>query len=178
MPPRRELLWRAPCSTHPHPNQKFCKPAAHISAPTSPRAPRRSRSCRARVRGAGSSDDDAAPAKDKVPTINVAGAGPKGKPLFHYVSLAKKLLAKSESVEIRGVGFAIARVVSVVEILKTEGLAAATSIETGSVANDRAKSDVTDRPKPTVSAKLRRVDDIMRKMEKMKTGAAPGEAAA
>ena len=123
-------------------------------------------------------DDDAAPAKDKVPTINVAGAGPKGKPLFHYVSLAKKLLAKSESVEIRGVGFAIARVVSVVDILKTEGLAAATSIETGSVANDRAKSDVTDRLKPTVTAKLRRVDDFTRKMESMKIGEAPGEAAA
>lgn len=123
-------------------------------------------------------DDDAAPAKDKVPTINVAGAGPKGKPLFHYVSLAKKLLAKSESVEIRGVGFAIARVVSVVEILKTEGLAAATSIETGSVANDRAKSDVTDRLKPTVTAKLRRVDDFTKKLETMRIGAAPGEAAA
>jgi hypothetical protein len=81
-------------------------------------------------------------------------------------------------VEIRGVGFALARVVSVVEILKTEGLAAATSIETGSVANDRAKSDVTDRLKPTVTAKLRRVDDFTKNMEKMKIGAAPGEAAA
>ena len=113
-----------------------------------------------------------APADDKIQAISVSA---QKKPLFHYVSLAKKFLAKSEDVEIRGVGSAIARCVSVVEILKSDGLAAAVSIETGTTTtNEKADDGKEDkeRLKPTILVKLRRADDFVTKMEQLRVSRA------
>ena len=116
-----------------------------------------------------------APADDKMQAISVSA---QKKPLFHYVSLAKKFLAKSEDVEIRGVGSAIARCVSVVEILKSDGLAAAVSIETGTTTNDKADDGKEDkeRLKPTILVKLRRADDFVTKMEQLRVSRASDDA--
>ena len=116
-----------------------------------------------------------APADDKIQAISVSA---QKKPLFHYVSLAKKFLAKSEDVEIRGVGSAIARCVSVVEILKSDGLAAAVSIETGTTTNDKADDGKEDkeRLKPTILVKLRRADDFVTKMEQLRVSRASDDA--
>lgn len=116
-----------------------------------------------------------APADDKIQAISVSA---QKKPLFHYVSLAKKFLAKSEDVEIRGVGSAIARCVSVVEILKSDGLAAAVNIETGTTTSDKADDGMADkeRLKPTILVKLRRADDFVTKMEKLRMSRASDDA--
>lgn len=110
------------------------------------------------------------PADDKIQAISVSA---QKKPLFHYVSLAKKFLAKSEDVEIRGVGSAIARCVSVVEILKSDGLAAAVNIETGTTTTDKADKE---RLKPTILVKLRRADDFVTKLEQLRVSRASDDA--
>ena len=45
------------------------------------------------------------------------------KPLFFYVNLAKRLLAQHEELELSAVGLAMSTLVSVVEIIKRDGLA-------------------------------------------------------
>ena len=62
--------------------------------------------------------------------INIAG----GKDTFFYVDLAKKLLSdadKPDELELTGLGSSITSVVSVADILREQGLAAVSKLETG-----------------------------------------------
>ena len=72
----------------------------------------------------------------------------------------------------------IARCVSVVEILKSDGLTAAVNIETGTTTSDKADDGMADkeRLKPTILVKLRRADDFVTKMEKLRVSRASDDA--
>ncbi|KAJ7525084.1 hypothetical protein O6H91_17G035600 [Diphasiastrum complanatum] len=71
------------------------------------------------------------------------------KPLFFYVNLAKRFMQQYEEVELSALGMAIATVVTVVEILKNNGLAVEKKISTSTV-------DVGDETKgrPVQKAKM------------------------
>ncbi|KAJ7520697.1 hypothetical protein O6H91_19G017900 [Diphasiastrum complanatum] len=55
------------------------------------------------------------------------------KPLFFYVNLAKRFLQQYEEVELSALGMAIATMVTVVEILKNNGLALEKKISTSTI---------------------------------------------
>lgn len=55
------------------------------------------------------------------------------KPLFFYVNLAKRFMQQYEEVELSALGMAIATVVTVVEILKNNGLAVVKKIYTSTI---------------------------------------------
>ncbi|CAM6078305.1 unnamed protein product, partial [Sphagnum tenellum] len=71
------------------------------------------------------------------------------KPLFFYVNLAKRFMQQYDEVELSALGMAIATVVTVVEILKNNGLAIEKKISTSTI-------DIGDesRGRPVQKAKM------------------------
>jgi DNA-binding protein len=80
------------------------------------------------------------------------------KPLFHYVRLAEKFLAKHDVVTLCGIGAAVATAASVSEILKAQASGyTVTRVHTGMVTHvDQADPDVRSR-KSTLEIDLKRV---------------------
>ena len=78
------------------------------------------------------------------------------KPLFHYVRLAQKFLAKRDVVTLCGSGAAVGTAASVSEILKSEGIAAVTRIHTGTATHvDETDPDARSQ-KSTITIEVRR----------------------
>ena len=76
------------------------------------------------------------------------------KPLFHYVRLAQKFLAKRDVVTLCGSGAAVGTAVS--EILKSEGIAVVTRIHTGTATHvDEIDPDARSQ-KSTITIEVRR----------------------
>ncbi|XP_010541761.1 PREDICTED: uncharacterized protein At2g34160-like [Tarenaya hassleriana] len=55
------------------------------------------------------------------------------RPLFFYVNLAKRQMQQRNEVELSGLGLAVAKVVTIVEILKSKGFATEKKIMTSTV---------------------------------------------
>jgi len=62
-----------------------------------------------------------------------------GRSVFFYVDLATRFLKDQEEVELSGLGFAITTVVTIAEILKTQGIASVKKLGTSTM-------DTQDRP--------------------------------
>ena len=78
------------------------------------------------------------------------------KPLFHYVRLAEKFLAKRDVVTLCGSGTAGGSAASVSECLKSKGVAAVTRIQTGTATHvDETDPDVRSQ-KSTITIEVRR----------------------
>ncbi|KAJ1261946.1 hypothetical protein BS78_09G068100 [Paspalum vaginatum] len=94
------------------------------------------------------------------------------KPLFFYVSLAKKYMQQHGDVELSALGLAISTVVTITEILKNNGFAVEKKIRTSTVEiNDEMKGRSIQKAKiDIVLAKSDNFDELM--------AATAGEAAA
>ena len=78
------------------------------------------------------------------------------KPLFHYVRLAEKFLAKRDVVTLWGSGAAVGTAASVSEILKSKGVATVTRIHTGTATHvEETDPDARSR-KSTITIEVRR----------------------
>jgi DNA-binding protein len=78
------------------------------------------------------------------------------KPLFHYVRLAEKFLAKRDVVTLCGIGAAVGAAASVSEILKSKGVAVVTRIHTGTVTHVDEKDPDVRSQKSTLEIDVRR----------------------
>ena len=98
-------------------------------------------------------EDDASSASVDGDRIMVSNAK---KPLFHYVRLAEKFLAKRDVVTLCGCGAAVGTAASVSEILKSKGAVAVTRIQTGTTTHvDEIDPDARSQ-KSTITIEVRR----------------------
>ena len=75
------------------------------------------------------------------------------KPLFFYVNLAKRFMQQYEEVELSALGVAISTIVSVVEILKNNGLVIVKKIYTSTIdIGDEMRGRMVQKPKVWYSA--------------------------
>lgn len=78
------------------------------------------------------------------------------KPLFHYVRLCEKFLAKADVVTLCGIGAAVASAASVSEILKQKGTVRVTRIHTGTVMHVDEQDPDARSQKSTIEIDLRK----------------------
>ncbi|KAI5058927.1 hypothetical protein GOP47_0025246 [Adiantum capillus-veneris] len=85
------------------------------------------------------------------------------KPLFFYVNLAKRFMQQYEEVELSALGMAISTVVTVVEILKNNGLASVKKIYTSTIdIGDEARGQTVQKAKmEIIVTKSNQFDELM-----------------
>ncbi|KAI5057206.1 hypothetical protein GOP47_0027221 [Adiantum capillus-veneris] len=85
------------------------------------------------------------------------------KPLFFYVNLSKRFMQQYEEVELSALGMAISTVVTVVEILKNNGLAVVKKIYTSTIdIGDEMRGRTVQKPKMEITLKKSdKFDEIM-----------------
>eukprot|EP00250_Pteridium_aquilinum_P033067 c5167_g1_i1 orf=174-569(+) len=85
------------------------------------------------------------------------------KPLFFYVNLSKRFMQQYEEVELSALGMAISTVVTVVEILKNNGLAVVKKIYTSTIdIGDEMRGRTVQKPKMEITLrKSDKFDEIM-----------------
>ncbi|EFJ20746.1 hypothetical protein SELMODRAFT_176795 [Selaginella moellendorffii] len=97
------------------------------------------------------------------------------KPLFFYVNLAKRFMQQYNEVELSALGMAIATVVTVVEILKNNGLAVEKRISTSTIdIGDETRGRSVQKAKmEIVLTKSAQFDEIMAAAAADENGGAP-----
>ncbi|EFJ32680.1 hypothetical protein SELMODRAFT_86023 [Selaginella moellendorffii] len=102
------------------------------------------------------------------------------KPLFFYVNLAKRFMQQYNEVELSALGMAIATVVTVVEILKNNGLAVEKRISTSTIdIGDETRGRSVQKAKmEIVLTKSAQFDEIMAAAAADENGGAPEQAEA
>eukprot|EP00249_Psilotum_nudum_P027194 c34600_g1_i1 orf=226-615(+) len=95
------------------------------------------------------------------------------KPLFFYVNLAKRFMQQYGEVELSALGMAIATVVTVVEILKNNGLAIEKKISTSAIdIGDEARGRPVQKAKmEIILGKSERFDELMSAVNSEENGA-------
>ncbi|KAH7435997.1 hypothetical protein KP509_06G088300 [Ceratopteris richardii] len=85
------------------------------------------------------------------------------KPLFFYVNLSKRFMQQYGEVELSALGMAISTVVTVVEILKNNGLAVVKKIYTSTIdIGDEMRGRTVQKPKMEITMKKSdKFDEIM-----------------
>ncbi|KAA8527715.1 hypothetical protein F0562_035416 [Nyssa sinensis] len=87
------------------------------------------------------------------------------KPLFFYLNLAKKYIKEHNDVELSALGMAIPTVVTIAEILKSNGLATEKKVATSTVGSkDDAKGRLIQKPK--IEIVLEKTEKDAQKYEK------------
>lgn len=104
----------------------------------------------------GDADAPSPSAHDRVKVSN------SKRPLFHYVRLAEKFLARRDTITVSGVGAAVATAATVGEILKSRSLATVTRVRTGTVTRVDERDPDERVGKATLELELRRSERFHR----------------